>query len=178
MKKAVCTALVLASALLLMSSAAMAAECSGSWSVLPSYTPGTGGVCAAIGLNTHQAVCEPGQRYATYCDDASGGRYRICQSNILCSRDHHQRGYGDDGHRYISGEDWDHRRDYRDERRDDYWDYRRDRRDDRWDYRDNQRDSYQDRSRDCTNWDFNTNRPCAPGMINRDCQNGCDGRLY
>ena len=189
MKNARCTALVLASALVLMSSAAMAAECSGSWSVLPSYIPGTGGVCAAIGLNTHQAVCEPGQRYATYCDDASGGRYRICQSNILCSRDHRQGGSGYDGYRDISDGDWDHRRDYRDDRRDDYWDYRRDRQDDRWDYRrdrrddrweyrDHRRDTYQDRSRDCTNWDFNTNRPCAPGTINRDCQKGCDGRLY
>lgn len=178
MKKAVCAALVLASTLFMMSSAAIAAECSGSWRVLPIYNPGAGGPCAAIGLNTHQAVCEPGQRYATYCDDASGGRYRICQSNVVCSGDR-QRGPGYDGHRYNSGEDWNYRRDYRDERRDDRWDDRRDRHDVRWDYREDQRNTTrQYRSRDCTNWDFNTNRPCAPGMINRDCQKGCDGRLY
>jgi hypothetical protein len=178
MKKAVCAALVLASTLFLMSSAAIAAECSGSWSYLPNYSPGAGGPCAIIGLNTHQAVCQPGQRYATYCDDASGGRYRTCQSNIPCSRDP-QRGYAyDDSSRYDSGRDRDHRRDYRDGQRDDRRDYRRDRYEDRGDYRDNRRDGYQDRSRDCTNWDYNTNRPCAPGTINRDCLKGCDGRLY
>jgi len=32
-------------------SAAGAADCGGSWKVLPGYQPGTGGVCAAMGLD-------------------------------------------------------------------------------------------------------------------------------
>lgn len=90
----------------LWSPAVFAAECSGSWQVLPNYTPGQGGVCAAIGLNTHQAVCQRGQRFATYCDDASGARYRTCQSNIPCGDD---RDHRDSRDRYDD-------RDYRDHR--------------------------------------------------------------
>ena len=172
MKNALCSTLVLIGALLLMASAASAAECSGSWQVLRNYTPGTGGVCAAIGLNTHQATCQRGQRYATYCDDASGGRYRTCQSNILCSRDRRD-GYGYGGG---YGDDSDNRRDYRYDRQDN----RYDRQDNRYYRRDDQRDTYRDnrrnQARDCTQWDFSANRPCAPGTINRDCQKGCDGR--
>ncbi len=26
---------------------------------------------------------------------------------------------------------------------------------------------------DCTTWDFEANRPCAPGTINSDCRSGC-----
>jgi len=72
MKNAICAALVVAGALLFQVPAAYAAECSGSWQVLPNYKPGSGGVCAAIGLNTNQPTCRRGQRFATYCDDASG----------------------------------------------------------------------------------------------------------
>jgi len=82
MKKAVFFGLTLAAVLTVMASAASAADCSGAWQVNRYYTPGTGGVCAAMGLDTHRAVCLPGQRFATYCDDASGGRFRTCQSNI------------------------------------------------------------------------------------------------
>lgn len=145
---AFCSTLFL-STLLFISSAAIAAECSGSWQVLRNYNPGSGGVCASLGLNTHQAVCQAGQRYATYCDDASGGRYRTCQSSILCSRDHRNNS-GNGGFRDNSENS----------------------RNDRWDFRDVQRDDH----RDCTQWDFTANRPCAYGTINRDCQKGCDGR--
>lgn len=165
MNRTILHALVLACTLLLMSSAAMAAECSGSWNVLPYYRPGSGGVCAALGLDTHRAVCQPGQRYATYCDDASGGRYRICQSNIPCFRDRH-RDYRHDGW----NDSWDYRRDRRDDRR--YW------RDDRRDWRDYRNDDYRQRSWDCTQWDYTRNRPCSPGTVNRDCQKGCDGSAY
>ena len=163
MKTALCTTVVLGT-LWLMSSVAAAAQCSGSYRVLQNYNPGSGGVCASLGLNTHQAVCQPGQRYATYCDDASGGRYRTCQSRILCSHD--QRGsYGNGGFSEGSSNS----------------------RDERWDSRDyqgydhqNSRERYQDdrryKSQDCTQWDFSANRPCAAGTINRDCQKGCDGR--
>ncbi len=26
---------------------------------------------------------------------------------------------------------------------------------------------------DCSTWDFQANRPCAPGTVNRDCRSGC-----
>ncbi|MEE4136535.1 MAG: hypothetical protein V2I32_10690 [Desulforhopalus sp.] len=34
-------------------SSAFAADCPGSWQVLPGYSPGTGGACAVLGLSTH-----------------------------------------------------------------------------------------------------------------------------
>ena len=151
MNKTVFFGLTLAAALTLSASAASAAECSGGWRVNPYYTPGTGGVCAAMGLDTHRAVCLPGQRYATYCDDASGGRYRTCQSNIPCGG----RGYRD---RYDRWDDYDGRRH---ERRG--WD-------DGYRYR-------YDRVPDCTRWDYQHNRPCPPGTINRDCYGDC-GRVW
>lgn len=147
-------------------SAAVAAECSGAWRVLPNYRGGGGGPCAAIGLNTHQAVCQPGQRYATYCDDASGGRYRTCQSSIPCYRG----GYGDDDG-YRDRDDW----------RDDRRGWRYDRREDHHDWRDSRRDDYRHERRnygfDCTRWDYQANRPCPPGTVNRDCRNDC-GRIW
>jgi len=170
MKHSLGMGFVVAGAMLLISSAAMAFECSGSWRVLPNYRPGSGGVCAALGLNTHRAVCQPGQRYATYCDDTSGGRYRTCQSNIPCSsmqRYPGHRGYDDDSRYYRY--DYDGQRDYRYDRRDDYRDYHDD-------YRQRKPDRQPDRQPDCTHWDYNANRPCPPGTINRDCRNGCDGR--
>jgi len=160
MKKTVFFGLTLAAALTLMASTASAAECSGGWRVLPYYNSGSGGPCAAIGLDTHRAVCQPGQRYATYCDDASGGRYRTCQSNIPCGG----RGYG--------GHDG-----YRD--RYDRYDDRRDYYDDRWHNRGGWGGGYQyryDRVPDCTRWDYQHNRPCPPGTINRDCRNDCGAR--
>ena len=173
MKKTMYQGFVLAVALVFFGSAGMAAECSGPWRVLPNYSPGHGGVCAAIGLNTHQAVCQPGQRYATYCDDASGGRYRVCQSNIVC----HQGQRGGYGHDYDNrrNDQRDYRNDWHDNNQ--YWrdDYRDDRRDERWDDYHNYNRKQQ---RDCTQWDYQSNRPCAPGTINRDCRNGCDGRVY
>lgn len=195
MKQSIKKALVLTAFALCVSSSAIAAECSGSWRVLPNYSGVSGGPCAAIGLNTHQATCQPGQRYATYCDDASGGRYRTCQSSVPCSpgrdRDYGHGGFRDNS-RHSGNDHWDYRddrrenrddrrddrRDYRDDRRDDRRDYRDDRRNDRWDYRDDRRNKYQVISRNCTQWDYKYNRPCAPGTINRDCRNGCDGRLY
>ena len=77
-----------------IASAAGAADCSGGWRVMPNYQPGTGGVCAALGLDTHGGVCLPGQRYETLCDDASGGRYRTCQGPRECYDD--RRRGGDD----------------------------------------------------------------------------------
>jgi len=106
MKNAFCAAVVVAGAFLFQFSAAHAAECSGSWQVVPNYNAGSGGPCAAIGLDTHRATCQPGQRYATYCDDASGGRYRVCQSDVPCGQDRHRDYRDDDRYR-------DDRRDYR-----------------------------------------------------------------
>jgi hypothetical protein len=166
MKKTACISVMLMVVLMGTVSMAVASECSGGWRVLPNYRGG-GGACAAIGLNTHQAVCQPGQRYATYCDDASGGRYRICQSNISC----YGGGYRDDyGYR-------DHDDDWRDDRRE--WRY--DRREKRHDWRESRRDDYRDERRvygfDCSQWDYQANRPCPPGTVNRDCRNDC-GRIW
>ncbi len=191
MKKGVCTALIILATLSFMHSGATAAECSGAWRVLPHYNPGYGGACASLGLNTHQAVCQPGQRYATYCDDASGGRYRVCQSNVPCSRERHRgSGYGggftenSENARGDQWEFWDGRRedryDRREDRRDDRYDRREDRRDDRYDRREDRGGrSHGDRPYpvfDCTQWDYQANRPCPPGTVNRDCRNHCGGR--
>ncbi|RPH38602.1 MAG: hypothetical protein EHM86_09400 [Desulfobulbaceae bacterium] len=70
------------------------------------------------------------------------------------------------------------RRNSRYEHRQDRREDSRDRRDDRRNNRHDQRDKYQTNSRDCTGWDYTFNRQCAPGTINRDCRNGCDGRMY
>jgi len=99
MKKLVCKALISITALLLMSSAAIAGiECTGPWNVLPNYNPNSTAPCAALGLNTHQGVILPGQNYVTYCDDTSGGRYRTCQSAIPHNQGRHD-GYNDHGYR-------------------------------------------------------------------------------
>lgn len=159
MKTAWLIGLALAAALAGMTTAASAADCSGAWRVNPYYTPGTGGVCASMGLDTNRPVCQPGQRYAVYCDDASGGRYRTCQSNIPCGG----RGYRD---RYDRWDRYDDRRDY-------YNDGWRDRR--HWD------DGYRDRRPrmpDCTRWDFTNNRPCPPGTVNGDCYGDCGARRW
>lgn len=144
MKKAICNALILTGVFLLMSSGAIAAECSGSWQVLPNYNSELGGACAALGLDTNQAVCQPGQQYATLCDDISGGRYRTCQSKTPCTQEMRD-GYNT-GEAGIERKNV-HQDDYREE----------------------------DQARDCTKWDFTSNRPCPAGKTNRDCQKGCDG---
>lgn len=72
---------------LFVSSVAVAADCGGGWRTLPNYNPSSGGPCAALGLDTHRGVCQPGQRYETLCDDASGGRYKTCQGSQPCYKD-------------------------------------------------------------------------------------------
>jgi hypothetical protein len=41
--------------------------------------------CASIGLNSKQAVCRAGNKYAMFCDDTSS-KIRICPSNQLCNQ--------------------------------------------------------------------------------------------
>jgi len=127
MKKTLSSTLVIATFLLLMSSAAIAAECSGSWKVLPNYIPGSGGACAVVGLDTHQATCQYGQNYATYCDDSSGGRFRICKSNLPCPQ------------LPRCGEGYNGYRDYPDYSRYEERGFRNNHRNDRYDRRDNYR---------------------------------------
>jgi hypothetical protein len=153
-------------------SSAFAADCSGSWQVLPGYSPGTGGACAVLGLNTHQPTCQPGQRLATLCDDASGGRYRICQSSIACT----PQKYGKAQHQRY--------RDFRQEERGQRWDAdgRGLGRSPHWSERHEPRKPRRDNSRQpalsCTHWDYSANRPCPPGMVNLDCRSGCASRKY
>lgn len=59
-------------------------DCPGNFSVMRGYRPGTGGVCAQMGLNTHAGTCLPGQPYEILCDDASGGRYKTCPGPRRC----------------------------------------------------------------------------------------------
>ncbi|MGB5233548.1 MAG: hypothetical protein WBN83_18720 [Desulfoprunum sp.] len=96
MNKTRISLLLLAVCGVFFATAAGAADCSGGWKVLPGYQPGSGGVCAAMGLNTNAGVCLPGQRYETLCDDASGGRYRTCQGARQCYDDRRR---GDDDYR-------------------------------------------------------------------------------
>ena len=60
-----------------------AADCSGSWNVLPKRNPRMT-PCAQLGLDTHRGTCQPGKIYETLCDDAKGDRYRICQGRRPC----------------------------------------------------------------------------------------------
>jgi hypothetical protein len=153
-------------------SSAFAADCSGSWQVLPGYSPGTGGACAALGLNTHHPTCQPAQSFATLCDDASGGRYRICQSSIACSPQKYDKGK--------------HQR---------YRNFRQEERGQRWAVGDRglgrsphgperhepmkpHRDNYRQPGLACTDWDYSANRPCPPEMVNLDCRHGCASRRY
>lgn len=145
MKKTIGSFLVLVVWALFFSSPAPAADCSGGWQVLPNYRPGSGGPCAAIGLDTNRGVCRPGQRYETLCDDASGGRYRVCQGPRPCYDDRDRRGRGD------------------------YYD--RDRRG-RGDYYDRDRRRFRP-ARDCRSWDYAYDRPCPRGYFNPDCRGGC-----
>ena len=96
-------------------------QCEGSpWQRLDYYEPGSGGACKVLGLDTNKATCPLfeedsfGCGYSTYCDDASGGRYRLCRGprNPRCHvgcHDHHRPGLrhngnsDDDGPR---GQDW------------------------------------------------------------------------
>ena len=155
---------------LLFSLSAYAADCSGPWRVLPNYSPGSGGACAALGLNTHQPTCQPGQRFATLCDDASGGRYRTCQSSISCRHNRPDEYHHTPNKKICS--------DYRGRR----WDDSRLGRIQPLEYcyepTRPHRKKYRRPSFDCTQWDFSANRRCAPGMINRDCRFGCDTRVH
>lgn len=181
MKKLVYKALISASVLLLMSSAAIANQCSGPYNVLRNYNPGSGGPCAALGLNAHQGVILPGQNYITYCDDTTGGRYRTCQSAIPHNRDRYD-GYNDHGYRdnsWDSGDDWWYF--YDEERYDNHdqygnsWNSPQKHRKYRKDKRKHRKEQRKHKF-NCTQWDYTSNRPCAPGTINRDCMNSCDGR--
>lgn len=78
---------------LLISTVAIAAECSGPWQKRQGHQSSQIAACAAMGLDSNRAVCQPGQQFATYCDDTSDGRYRVCPSTIVCieNRGHRNR---------------------------------------------------------------------------------------
>ncbi len=183
--------------LLLMTSLyALAADCPHiPWQILPNYVPGHGTPCELVGLDTHRGICEPGRQFETRCDDASGGRYKICQGPRRCIPE-----------RPVPEPDCTK------------WDYRHnqpcrwglinsDCRGDcetrvgnpyppdctKWDYRHNQpcrwglinsdcRGDCETRvgdpyPPDCTKWNFKKNKPCAPGRINTDCRGNCETRV-
>lgn len=60
-------------------------DCPGNFQQIPNYHPSMGHPCQYLGLNSRQGTCRPGDVYETLCDDASGGRYKICQGPRLCN---------------------------------------------------------------------------------------------
>ncbi len=65
-------------------------DCNGAWSILPNYHSSLGGPCKILGLNTNQGTCQENQSHETLCDDASDGRYRICQGSKKCRKYPHR----------------------------------------------------------------------------------------
>jgi hypothetical protein len=64
---------------------AQGADCPGNnWQVIPNYSPGNGGPCQILGLNSREGVCQPGYAFETLCDDISNGRYKTCQGPRHC----------------------------------------------------------------------------------------------
>ena len=164
-------------------------DCPGNFSVMPGYRGG-GGVCAQMGLNSRAGTCLPGQAYEILCDDASGGRYKTCQGPRRCDGrggfDNRQGpggpvvppGYqgggrpgpagpgsfspGPAGPGYGGG----------------YYGKPSSRPgggNNRGPQPQPQQPQPGGPGFNCTSWDFDNNRPCPPGRVNRDCRNGCDG---
>ena len=98
-------------------------DCPGPWNVLPNYNPNQGAPCQILGLHSRHGVCQPGYAFETLCDDASNGRYKICQGPRRCNQ--------------------------------------------------KQVVPAPQPQFDCTSWDYEHNRPCPPGYINRDCRGDC-----
>ena len=147
--KTLCLTAVTCGLLLTGSTLASAMDCPGGrWQVMPGYHPSMGGACQAMGLDSNAGTCLPGQAYETLCDDRAGGQYITCQGSRPCyGNRHHDRDRDYGGDRYYGG-------------------------------------GYapapppppprQRHLPPCTNWDYDANRPCPPGMVNLDCRSGCD----
>jgi len=127
-------------------------NCRGDFSVLPGFR-GPGGACAQMGLNSRAGTCVPGEPFEIFCDDASGGRYRTCEGTRRCGGRFNNRpdnaGPGWEG-------GWYHGRPMPPPARPE--------------------PPPPNRPADCTTWDFDANRPCPPGRINRDCRGDCESR--
>ncbi len=96
MKKKIMYSLVVLVCGLFAASLANAADCGGSWiPTPPGYRPGSGGICAHLGLNSNAGVCQPGQEYETLCDDSPQG-YRLCNGSRRCIEDRGRGRGGDD----------------------------------------------------------------------------------
>ncbi len=102
-------------------------DCSGGWRVMPNYNPAQGAPCQILGLNSRMGICQPGYAFETLCDDASNGRYKICQGSRSCGNP-----------QAVAPPP--------------------------------------PRQNDCTSWDYDHNRPCPRGYINRDCRGDCGPR--
>ncbi len=153
---------------------AFAADCpAGEWNVLPNYVPGHGTPCQLLGLDTHRGTCQGKNQFETLCDDASGGRYKICQGPRRCER---KTRLGPPPN--IDCRQWDFTNNS-------YCP-----------------PGYENSDcngtcgkrvlppppappappqpspprQNCQNWDYDHNRPCPSGYINRDCHGGCGPR--
>lgn len=62
------------------------ADCPGNdWQTIPNYSPGHGGPCQILGLNSQEGVCQPGYAFETLCDDIADGKYKTCQGPRPCN---------------------------------------------------------------------------------------------
>jgi len=121
--KRLCLLLVLVcSGLVVFSGMVFAGDCPGGWTVLPRWDHQTA-PCRQLGLDSHQGVCLSGQPVEILCDDAKGGKFKICYGKRAC--------VGRVAAPVPGGPP-------------------------------------------CILWDFQQNRPCSPGRMNRDCRGGCE----
>ena len=150
MNRYISTTLFALFTVLLITSVSSAADCSGTWSVLPHYTPGRGGPCKILGLDSNKGTCQAGQVFETFCDDMSEGRYRTCYGTRRCKS-------GYPGIQFCSN-----------------WDYLYNRPCPEGYTNPDCRDGCEPaQNKGCNNWDFVYNRPCPEGYINYDCKGGC-----
>ena len=133
-------------------------DCPGNFDRIPNYRSSMGQPCRYLGLNSRQGTCRPGDMYETLCDDADGGRYKICQGPRPCNtqpppppqqpRDCRQWDFVNNAPcppGYVNV--------------------------DCQGYCEQQSGG---RGSNCEEWDFAYNRPCPEGYRNYDCQGGCE----
>ena len=84
MNKAILGVLVVSFMAVMVSSQVHASDCNGSWNVIPNYKKSMGSPCKALGLDSNNGTCQPGQEFETLCDDKAKGMYRLCTGNNPC----------------------------------------------------------------------------------------------
>ena len=154
MKKTLC---LLAASLCFPATVALsasAADCPGAaWNY--------GGTCQSLGLDTHRGTCINGDQYETLCDDAGGGRYRICRGTRICSNNNPNSNDVSASAADCPGAAWN------------YGGTCQSLGLDTRTCSNNNPNS----NNECMYFDYSRNRPCPLGYINPDCQGDCGTRL-